>query len=70
MIMLKENYEATMKEQKKMIKEQKDIIKGRENDMILARQCCNHLGFYCYDKDCKNYCCPLHIKYNRLKWKK
>jgi hypothetical protein len=53
-----------------MKKEVKKIIKGQENDLVIARQCCNHLGFSCYIKDCKNYCCPLNCQYSKLKYKK
>ena len=53
-----------------MKKQVKKIIKGKENDIFIARQCCNHLGFSCYNKECLNYCCPLNPQYSKLKFNK
>jgi hypothetical protein len=63
MLMSKETYKATMKEQNKQIKD-------KQNEMFIARQCCNYLGFYCHCKTCKNTCCPLNHVYAKSKFKK
>lgn len=52
-----------------MNKEVIKLIKGKENDMAIARQCCNYCGFHCYNKECKNYCCPINPQYSKLKFK-
>ena len=53
-----------------MNKEAKQTIKGKENEIVIARQCANQQGFYCYNKDCLNYCCILHPQYEKLRYKK
>lgn len=53
-----------------MKEEVKKIIKGQENDLVIARQCLDYCGFFCHNKDCINYCCPLNCQYSKLKYKK
>ena len=53
-----------------MKEEVKKIIKGKENEMFLAKQCCNYLGFFCHNTECKNTCCVLNKCWEKLKFNK
>jgi hypothetical protein len=53
-----------------MKEEVKKIIQGKENEMVIARQCLNFCQFFCNNKQCLNYCCPLNSVYEKLRYKK
>ncbi len=36
----------------------------KTNDSIIARQCLNFKGYYCYNNDCTNKSCPLNKEWD------